>query len=170
MGAVIESMFMQIPHTVISFMFKSQNSGGSSKNNQQSCFTIQGFIFPSCFSWCAFLPTSSFHEVWTRVCPISASVPNAFSARVNNPWDCAGLKVLHPISLAQPIPLQSMLLLSCYFLSLPFAFLLFHCLPLSVLLSLYIVMSFYIYSFISPPIFAIIAGFLPSFALDCSVQ
>lgn len=36
---------MQIPPTLISFMFESQNSGGSSKNNQRSCFTFSVLFF-----------------------------------------------------------------------------------------------------------------------------
>lgn len=143
------------------------------KNNQHSRFTSRFLFVFLCFSWCVFLQTSSFYEVWTRVC----RMPDRHKHRQRDSKRprrvCRTVQVLHPISLEQLILLQSMVSISCYFLPLPFAFLLFHCLPLSLsvfLFSLYSVMSFYIYSSISPPIFAIIACFLPYFALDRSVQ
>lgn len=123
------------------------------------CFYFSFMLFP------VFLPS-----LLLLPCSVNPSVPY-----VSISGDCVGLKVLHSISLAQLIPLQSMLPISCYFfLSLPFAFLLFHCLPLSIflfLLPLQCNVHLHLFSHFSTySIFAIIAGFLPYFALDLSVQ
>lgn len=140
-GGNREACLCKFPHTVISFMLDSRNSGETFKNNQHSCFSLC-FYFPfMLFSMC--LPS-----LLPLMCSVNPSVPY-----VSIFGDCVGLKVLHPISLAQLIPLQSMPPISCYFLSLPFAFLLFHCLLLSrsfSFFSFYSVMSICIYSPISP--------------------
>lgn len=135
-------MFMQIPP----------------QHESPSCLTAETVVKPPktisilvflCFYFSFMLFSVFFPSLLLLPCSVNPSVPY-----VSISGDCVGLKVLHPISMAQLIPLQSMLPISCYFfypchlhfycfiayLSLSFSF-----------FSLYSVMSICIYSLISPP-------------------
>lgn len=102
-GGNREACLCKFPYTVISFMLDRQNSGETSKNHQHSCFSLC-FYF-SFMLFLVFLPS-----LLLLSCSVNPSV-----LYVSISGDCVGLKVLHPISLAQLIPLQSMLPIFCYF-------------------------------------------------------
>lgn len=69
-GGNRDACLCKFPHTVISFMLDSQNSDAI--KTISILVLLLGFCLVfSCFSWCVFLQTSSFHKVWTRVCHMS---------------------------------------------------------------------------------------------------